>query len=108
MAAEGITLTPYVPIHLRRQVIASLHDDPCETAHLGEAKTLARLQQHYYWPGMTKSVQSYIYRCRACQLAKKHRTKQAGLLKPIPVAGALPDMALLRNESNEIPRDPGP
>jgi hypothetical protein len=66
MATEPITMTPYVPEQLRQQVIASLHDDPCETAHLGEVKTLARLRQHCYWPMMSKLVGEYVSQCHAC------------------------------------------
>jgi outer membrane biosynthesis protein TonB len=43
---------------------------------------------------MTRSVQTYVHRCRACQLAKKHRTKQAGLLKPIPAAEVLAQVSM--------------
>ena len=33
------------------------HDDPRESAHLGEAKTLKQIEEHFYWPGMMTSVQ---------------------------------------------------
>ena len=36
-------------------------------AHLGVAKTTARLQRHFYWPGITSDVKQFCRTCDACQ-----------------------------------------
>jgi len=45
------------------------------------------LQEHYYWPGMSKDVQDILKRCATCQVAKSHLLPQ-GLYTPLPVPTA--------------------
>ncbi|KAJ9526881.1 hypothetical protein QJQ45_017743 [Haematococcus lacustris] len=56
------TSTPprlYIPSSpLRAQLLHEAHDAHT-AAHLGRAKTLERLQRHFYWPQMHKTVQEY-------------------------------------------------
>jgi transposase InsO family protein len=59
------------------------HAHPQEGAHLGEAKTHARLREHFYWPGMALTIRRHVLECRDCQLAKKEKGRKAGWLKPI-------------------------
>jgi transposase InsO family protein len=94
MSAESIRLVPYVPRQLRWEVMRMFHDDPRESAHLGEAKTHKRILEHFYWPGMAASVNRYVSNCRACQLTKRARVKKAGLLKPIPPLRALGQVSM--------------
>lgn len=45
------------------------HD--CRTAgHLGIHKTLGRIRQSYYWPGLQRDVHSYISGCEVCTRRK--------------------------------------
>src|SRR4029078_6819082 len=41
--------------------------------HLGIDKTLAILQEHFYWPSMSKTVQDWVKRCGICQVSKSHK-----------------------------------
>ena len=52
--------------------------------HYGENKTLLMLQEHYYWPGMSKDVQDILKRCATSQVAKSHLLPQ-GLYTLLPV-----------------------
>ncbi|KAI4372857.1 hypothetical protein MLD38_011041 [Melastoma candidum] len=50
----------------------------------GVDKTLAMLQEHFYWPRMEKQVRGLIARCATCQQAKS-RVQPQGLYTPLPV-----------------------
>jgi len=52
--------------------------------HYDENKTLSMLQEHYYWPGMSKDVQDILKIYATCQVAKSHLLPQ-GLYTPLPV-----------------------
>ncbi|KAI4313074.1 hypothetical protein MLD38_037849 [Melastoma candidum] len=52
--------------------------------HFGVDKTLAMLQEHFYWPRMEKQVRGLIARCATCQQAKS-RVQPQGLYTPLPV-----------------------
>jgi hypothetical protein len=105
MSAEGIRLVPYVPEQLRQRVVSTFHDDPRESAHLGEAKTHHRIREHFFWPGMIRSVQGHIHRCQACQLAKRERIKQAGQLKPVQTTEVLAQVSMDMLDASETTPD---
>lgn len=52
-----------LPQQYRQQVIDRCH---AEVAHAAAGKTLARIQEHYVWPGMRKHVRQYISACVHC------------------------------------------
>ncbi len=56
-----------VPEPLRYKVYESQHD---HCGHFGERSTLERMRRSYYWPTMSKDVQSWIQECKRCALAK--------------------------------------
>ncbi|KAJ9531768.1 hypothetical protein QJQ45_021918 [Haematococcus lacustris] len=64
-----------------------LHEahDAHTAAHLGRAKTLERLQRHFYWPQMHKTVQEYVRTCDKCQRNKATNQLPPGLLQPLPI-----------------------
>lgn len=72
----------YVPETLRGKVIYEFHDAPTG-GHLGRDRTLSGIQQLYWWPGMRKTVESYIRTCDVCQRTKASTLKPPGLLHPI-------------------------
>jgi len=76
----------YVPNDrsLKSKLLREVHDGPIG-GHLGVQKTLQRLAQHYYWPGMRKDVQDYTFSCVACSQNKHRNQAPAGLLQPIPI-----------------------
>jgi hypothetical protein len=60
------------------------HDAPV-SGHLGQAKTLERLQRGHFWPHMSDTVKLYVRTCDACQRNKKPNQLPLGLLQPLPI-----------------------
>ena len=52
--------------------------------HFGVAKTLAVLQEHFYWPRMKHDVERICGRCVTCRQAKS-RVQPHGLYTPLPI-----------------------
>ncbi|KAG8496942.1 hypothetical protein CXB51_008108 [Gossypium anomalum] len=52
--------------------------------HFGAGKTLAMLQEHFFWPRMKTDVERVCARCVACKKAKS-KIKPHGLYTPLPV-----------------------
>lgn len=50
--------------------IIQLHHDSAIGAHCGVDKTLARIKQYFYWPGMVADIRKYIKTCPKCQKNK--------------------------------------
>ncbi|KAM8702056.1 hypothetical protein ACLKA7_001971 [Drosophila subpalustris] len=73
----------YVPWKLcvafdhRPRVLAECHDHPT-AGHLGIRKTIARISQRYYWPGLFRDVARYVKQCEKCQKFKVSQLKPAG------------------------------
>jgi len=44
--------------------------------HYAENKTLSMLQEHYYWPRMSKDIQDILKGCATCKVAKSHLLPQ--------------------------------
>ena len=67
---EGKTIAQLlIPAALQREAVRRAHDAPT-AGHLGVDKTLHRLRQLYYFPGMWKVVQEYVKSCLPCQQQK--------------------------------------
>ncbi|KAJ9515869.1 hypothetical protein QJQ45_008750 [Haematococcus lacustris] len=71
----------------RRTLYRLLHEahDAVTSAHLGRAKTLERLQRHFYWPQMEHTVREYVRTCDQCQRNKATNQVPPGLLQPLPI-----------------------
>ena len=52
--------------------------------HFGVAKTLAILQEHFYWPHMKRDVKRNCGRCVTCKQAKS-KVQPNGLYTPLPI-----------------------
>ena len=52
--------------------------------HFGVAKTLAILQEHFYWPHMKRDVERICGRCVTCRQAKS-KVQPNGLYTPLPI-----------------------
>ena len=81
-----VTKRLYIPDipELRTKIIEKFHTSK-PAGHAGRAVTYHRLSSHYYWPGMTDTVQRYIRNCHTCKRTKAYREAKAGLLKPLPI-----------------------
>ena len=60
-----------VPHHERQDMIRRFHDS-LFAGHLGVSRTVCRLQNHVYWPGLRHDVWSYLAPCTVC-LARRAR-----------------------------------
>ncbi|KAG8485858.1 hypothetical protein CXB51_019213 [Gossypium anomalum] len=52
--------------------------------HFGIAKTLAMLQEHFFWPRMKRNVEKICSRCLVCKKAKS-KVNPHGLYMPLPI-----------------------
>jgi len=55
-----------VPKELREKVVSLAHGTVL-AGHRGPAKTLSRVQQEFYWPGIHEHVTRYVASCDLCQ-----------------------------------------
>jgi transposase InsO family protein len=89
-AAEGLLWTGeglfYVPddLELRRRLIHEVHDTPTG-GHMGLHKTMARLTNMCWWPGMKAMIADYVRGCVTCAATKPSLEKPAGTLRPLPI-----------------------
>ncbi len=67
---------------IRNRLLHDYHSTPC-SGHLGETKTLNRIQPLYYWKNMRDIVHNFVKGCRTCQQIKARNRKAFGLLQPI-------------------------
>lgn len=68
-----------VPTPVRKKVMETYHNEPT-AGHLGIAKTIARIAEEHYWPGMFRDVAKYVRMCNKCQSYKVAQQKPAGKL----------------------------
>ena len=74
----------YVPDDdsLRMKVITSHHDSPV-AGHPGYQKTQELIERHYYWPGLSTDIKSYVSRCDWCARFKGSNMKPASAAVPL-------------------------
>ena len=51
--------------------------------HLGEEKTLLKIKERFYWPGMQQDVHNWCQRCATCATRKTALKKNIGPLETI-------------------------
>ncbi len=62
---RNATIQTLIPQRLRAEVLKDLHEGPMG-GHLGVDKTLARLQERFYWPGYHDNVRNWCRNCADC------------------------------------------
>lgn len=78
-------------VPLQQKVFLALHASSVG-GHSGAPATFYRIQQLFYWRNMKKDIYTWVYECLICQQAKPDRSKNPGLLQPLPVPTAAWDV----------------
>ena len=71
-----------VPKELREEIMKTHHDDLL-AGHVGYYKTLQRINQWYWWPGMANEVDEWVKTCKVCQQHKRSYQQKVGKMIPI-------------------------
>ncbi|KAK3742406.1 hypothetical protein QZH41_020713, partial [Actinostola sp. cb2023] len=89
-----------LPESMHKRVLTGLHDN---VGHLGKDKTLDLIQQRFFWPGMTSSVDKHIKECERCI---KRKTPDPPRAPMIPIVTTEP-MELLAVDFLSIEKGKG-
>ncbi|GKV44052.1 hypothetical protein SLEP1_g51279 [Rubroshorea leprosula] len=68
---------------LRRELMKECHDSKW-AGHPGIKRTMALMEELYYWPKMRDDVEAYVRTCLVCQQDKIKQQQPGGLLEPLP------------------------
>ncbi|KAK8767927.1 hypothetical protein V5799_005292 [Amblyomma americanum] len=80
--ANGKKKLLYVmPNSMRKSLCVKFHD---LEGHFGLDRTIAKISETYWFPGMCRYVREHIRRCFECLICKVPSGKEKGLLHPIP------------------------
>lgn len=66
-----------IPKEGRPEVMHECHDDP-KSAHLGVQKTIDKIMDRYYWPGLSRDVKLHVKNCETCKSSKSTNSKPQG------------------------------
>ena len=69
---------------LKAIILNWVHSSPTG-GHAGRDATIKKLQQMFYWKGLTKDVQQHVRNCSTCQSCKYDSIASPGLLQPLPI-----------------------
>ena len=75
---------PYVLAIIHFKVISCHYNDPL-ARHFGINKTRELVGQKYYWPSLTKDIESYVRGCDVCLTSKAICHKPYGDLQSLPI-----------------------
>ena len=87
--AEGVEIKKQivVPEKYRKRLLCLAHESHL-AGHFGVNKTMGKLCENFFWPGIRKDVKRYVRSCRTCQVVGKPNQKiPKAPLVPIPVVG---------------------
>ena len=74
----------FTPRRIRPMILQEAHQS-WAAGHGGNFRTLRRIQQLYWWPGMSNDVDEFVSRCQRCQEAKGKKVPPMPLESlPIP------------------------
>ena len=97
---KGVTLQAVVPSSERRSVLQMSHDHKT-AGHLGVTKTLSKIRQSYYWPGLQRDVRQYVAGCEPCTKGKSSGRNQRA---PMQMEGSgMPMQRIAMDLLGELP-----
>lgn len=68
-----------VPSECRTLILSLAHESPL-AGHFSHRKTKMRVQEHFYWPGISADIKDYCKSCDRCQ-----RMSVKGKVPPVPL-----------------------
>ena len=71
-----------IPASERRHMLKQCHDEST-SGHLGIRKTLGRLRERYYWPGIRNDVKTYVGGCDTCSRRKAPLKRKRAPMKSL-------------------------
>ena len=74
----------FVPEAVRSPVLQWGHSSRI-ACHPGARRTLALLQQRFWWPSMAADTREFVATCSVCARSKASHQAPAGLLRPLPI-----------------------
>ena len=90
---EDLTFKVMVPPRLRKTVLEQCHGTKA-AGHLGQKKTLSKLQGKYYWTKMAEDVRSWLRQCNGCARRKSPPKTRRARLRQYQVGGPLERVAI--------------
>jgi hypothetical protein len=90
---SSITLQQLVPESKREEVLKEMQQGVL-SGHLDEIKTLARVKEHFYWPGYHNDVRDWCRRCPDCAATKSVNPKNKAPLQSVKVGSAMQMVAV--------------
>uniref|UniRef100_A0A8C5M6R2 Gypsy retrotransposon integrase-like protein 1 n=1 Tax=Leptobrachium leishanense TaxID=445787 RepID=A0A8C5M6R2_9ANUR len=89
-ARRGVDQVPHRQLvvlgRYRHDLLKIGHDIPL-AGHLGHRRTLHRLTQSFFWPGLSGDVRDYCRTCEVCQRVGKRGDTRKATLRPLPIVG---------------------
>ncbi|GBG72152.1 hypothetical protein CBR_g11085 [Chara braunii] len=70
--------------HLRTRLLGEFHDAPA-IGYFGVNRTIGRLRERFWWPGLLGDVTRYCESCEVCRRCKSRNHRPYGELRPLPV-----------------------
>lgn len=72
-----------LPRSMRQSALELSHDG---NGHMDYDRTLAKVQNRYWWPQMKKTVKDYVSACETCQINNRPITKSVGHMGEMPMS----------------------
>jgi transposase InsO family protein len=82
--SNNVAYQVVMPLSERRFLLEQAHDAKTG-GHLGVTKTLNKIRQNYYWPGLQSDVRSYVGGCDICARRKVPTKTKRAPMQPLQV-----------------------
>ena len=72
-----------IPSVVKIKIMKTLHENQL-SGHMGQNKTLKKIQERFFWPNMASEVNEFVKSCPKCQIRKPNNPKSHGKLQTFP------------------------